>query len=57
MTPISVPSGSGISLATMPIAEENGWPTRRERTISSTASGSCSSIIEIRFLALRLTQT
>jgi hypothetical protein len=51
-----VPKGSGTSFDTMPMADENGWPTRNERTISSTASGSCSSKSAMRFLALPLTQ-
>ena len=43
MMPNSVASGSETSLATMEMAEENGCPTLSDRTISSIASGSCSS--------------
>ena len=37
------------------MADENGWPTRKLRTISSTASGSCSSNSAMRFLAVAVT--
>ena len=51
------PERIGYLLATMFSADENGWPTRSERTISSTASGNCSSSIVRRFLARLLIQT
>jgi hypothetical protein len=55
MMPSSEASGSDISRATVCTAETKGWPTRSERTISSTASGSCSSSFAIRFFALAAT--
>ena len=51
MTPNSDASGSCTSFETMEIALLKGWPTRRLRTISSTASGNCSSIMAMRLLA------